>query len=296
MDLIKTGKYITGKRKTLGLTQKQLAEQLGMSDKSISKWERGVCLPDVSVYIELCKILGISINEFLAGEDINKENIFVQSEDNLIQIATESKHRQNHLKIVIAVLIAVAILTISILGVTVYCSVRPQNYITSIKKDSAEMKTAELLSGIDGVFIYKFTTTDSFKSLTLYISEYQSGKLVYKEKMCTSYDDIGSPTSGMIVIAPDYENFTVKLIVADDGSKLSTKLPILDDVKDREFYGRTSTQIGSEIAVKYNEEQGLLGLSYGNGIIHAGCIQNFENGNMPSENDFLYYFSLQFDK
>lgn len=296
MDLIKTGKYITGKRKTLGLTQKQLAEQLGMSDKSISKWERGVCLPDVSVYIELCKILGISINEFLAGEDINKENIFVQSEDNLIQIATESKHRQNHLKIVIAVLIAVAILTISILGVTVYCSVRPQNYITSIKKDSAEMKTAELLSGIDGVFIYKFTTTDSFKSLTLYISEYQSGKLVYKEKMCTLYDDIGSPTSGMIVIAPDYENFTVKLIVADDGSKLSTKLPILDDVKDREFYGRTSTQIGSEIAVKYNEEQGLLGLSYGNGIIHAGCIQDFENGNMPSENDFLYYFSLQFDK
>lgn len=296
MDLIKTGKYITGKRKTLGLTQKQLAEQLGMSDKSISKWERGVCLPDVSVYIELCKILGISINEFLAGEDINKENIFVQSEDNLIQIATESKHRQNHLKIVIAVLIAVAILTISILGVTVYCSVRPQNYITSIKKDSAEMKTAELLSGIDGVFVYKFTTTDSFKSLTLYISEYQSGKLVYKEKMCTSYDDIGSPTSGMIVIAPDYENFTVKLIVADDGSKLSTKLPILDDVKDREFYGRTSTQIGSEIAVKYNEEQGLLGLSYGNGIIHAGCIQDFENGNMPSENDFLYYFSLQFDK
>lgn len=296
MDLIKTGKYITGKRKTLGLTQKQLAEQLGMSDKSISKWERGVCLPDVSVYIELCKILGISINEFLAGEDINKENIFVQSEDNLIQIATESKHRQNHLKIVIAVLIAVAILTISILGVTVNCSVRPQNYITAIKKDSAEMKTAELLSGIDGVFIYKFTTTDSFKSLTLYISEYQSGKLVYKEKMCTSYDDIGSPTSGMIVIAPDYENFTVKLIVADDGSKLSTKLPILDDVKDREFYGRTSTQIGSEIAVKYNEEQGLLGLSYGNGIIHAGCIQDFENGNMPSENDFLYYFSLQFDK
>lgn len=158
------------------------------------------------------------------------------------------------------------------------------------------MKTAELLSGIDGVFIYKFTTTDSFKSLTLYISEYQSGKLVYKEKMCTSYDDIGSPTSGMIVIVPDYENFTVKLIVADDGSKLSTKLPILDDVKDREFYGRTSTQIGSEIAVKYNEEQGLLGLSYGNGIIHAGCIQDFENGNMPSENDFLYYFSLQFDK
>ena len=75
MDLIKIGKYIAEKRKALGLTQKQLAEQLGMSDKSVSKWERGICLPDVSVYMELCGILGISMNEFLAGEDISEENI-----------------------------------------------------------------------------------------------------------------------------------------------------------------------------------------------------------------------------
>ena len=58
MDLIKIGKYIAGKRKSLGMTQKQLAEKLGISDKSVSKWERGVCLPDVSVYKELCSILG----------------------------------------------------------------------------------------------------------------------------------------------------------------------------------------------------------------------------------------------
>jgi transcriptional regulator with XRE-family HTH domain len=75
MDLIKIGKYIAGKRKALGMTQKQLAEKLGMSDKSVSKWERGVCLPDVSVYKELCSILGISFNEFLAGEDIAQEKV-----------------------------------------------------------------------------------------------------------------------------------------------------------------------------------------------------------------------------
>ena len=49
MDLVKIGKYLAAKRKALGLTQRELAEQLGMSDKSVSKWERGVCLPDVSV-------------------------------------------------------------------------------------------------------------------------------------------------------------------------------------------------------------------------------------------------------
>ena len=57
MDLIKIGKYIAEKRKGLGLTQKQVAEKLGMSDKSVSKWERGICLPDVSIYMELCDIL-----------------------------------------------------------------------------------------------------------------------------------------------------------------------------------------------------------------------------------------------
>ena len=55
------------------MTQKQLAEKLGKSDKSVSKWERGICLP--AVYLELCEILGISLNEFLAGEDIEVTNV-----------------------------------------------------------------------------------------------------------------------------------------------------------------------------------------------------------------------------
>ena len=111
MDLIKIGKYIAEKRKALGLTQKQLAEQLGMSDKSVSKWERGICLPDVSVYMELCGILGISMNEFLAGEDISEENIVKISEDNLIQVAKDSKTKQKNLKVIIAVMVLITVLT-----------------------------------------------------------------------------------------------------------------------------------------------------------------------------------------
>lgn len=59
MDQKKIGKYIAEKRKALGFTQVQLAEKLNMSNKSVSKWERGVCLPDVSLYSKLCEILGI---------------------------------------------------------------------------------------------------------------------------------------------------------------------------------------------------------------------------------------------
>ena len=97
MDLIKIGKYIAFKRKEQGLTQKQLAEKLNMSDKSVSKWERGICLPDVSVYLELCKILDISIHEFLAGEDIPKETIEQKAEENIIQITKDNKNKQKHL-------------------------------------------------------------------------------------------------------------------------------------------------------------------------------------------------------
>lgn len=64
MDIAKIGRYIAEKRKRARLTQRQLADKLGRSDKSVSKWERGICLPDVSVYMELCEILEISVNEF----------------------------------------------------------------------------------------------------------------------------------------------------------------------------------------------------------------------------------------
>lgn len=87
MDLIKIGAYIAEKRRALGITQVELARQLGMSDKSVSKWERGICLPDVSIYIQLCEILGISINEFIAGEDLESDKIIQQSEKNIIDVA-----------------------------------------------------------------------------------------------------------------------------------------------------------------------------------------------------------------
>ena len=141
MDLVKIGSYIAEKRKKLGMTQKQLAEKLGKSDKSVSKWERGICLPDVSVYLELCEILGISLNEFLAGEDIEVTNVEKKSEDTLIQISKDSSHKQRYLKKIIAV----GVFAIT-LGIMVCNKLRqPQNYIEAVDTDSVEMKTAEFV-------------------------------------------------------------------------------------------------------------------------------------------------------
>lgn len=66
-----------------------------MSNKSASKWERGVCLPDVSVYMKLCDILGITLNEFLAGEDLSTVAIIPRSEEKIIGIAKDGVFYRN---------------------------------------------------------------------------------------------------------------------------------------------------------------------------------------------------------
>ena len=74
MNQIKIGRFIAECRKEANLTQMQLAEKLGITDKAISKWERGMAMPDTSIMLELCDILCISVNELLSGEKINMEN------------------------------------------------------------------------------------------------------------------------------------------------------------------------------------------------------------------------------
>lgn len=107
MEIIKIGKYIAIKRKEQGITQRQVAEKLGVTDKSVSKWERGICLPDASVYSDLCKILNISISEFFAGEDIPQENLIKKSEENIIGVITDSQQKQTHLARIIGVLLII---------------------------------------------------------------------------------------------------------------------------------------------------------------------------------------------
>ena len=298
MDLIKIGTYIAGKRKALGMTQKQLAEQLGMSDKSVSKWERGICLPDVALYAELCQILGISINEFFAGEDITKEDLMQKSEENIIGVANESKQKQKRLRSMLCLVLAVSVLVLSAVGIILYRSNGPQNVIAPVDQESIEMKTVELLSGIDGAFMYQYVTTDSYASLKIFVSEYHSGKLIQKEPVLLGYEEIGSPKHGTVLIVPDFDHFTVKIIMADDASKFSTEIPILEGVEDREYYGRSASKITRKTDIIYNEEQPLAALVYGKNQVRSIDLHDVTNGTSEAlaENDYVYYLSFEFCK
>ena len=298
MDLIKIGKYIAGKRKSLGMTQKQLAEKLGMSDKSVSKWERGVCLPDVSVYKELCSILGISLNEFLAGEDIAQENLIQKSETNIIEVIRDNINKQKCLKVMKCILLVIAICAVSIIGFTIYRLKKPQNFIEPLAEDSIEMQTAKLLAGPDGAFIYKFITTDEYKKLRLHIHRYESGRLSNQDKVEIGFEDIGSPKSGEIVMVPDFDNYVIKLIISGDGSKLSTEIPILENVEDREYYGRSATEIKNVVDIRYNKQQPLIAFVYDNDEMSVPTLDDFINSQTDflSKNDYVYYVAFEFCK
>ena len=291
MDLIKIGKYIAGKRKSLGMTQKQLAEKIGMSDKSVSKWERGVCLPDVSVYKELCSILGISLNEFLAGEDIAQENMIQKSETNIIEVIRDNIDKQKCLKVMKCILLVIAICAVSIIGFTIYRLKKPQNYISPVAKDSIEMQTAELLAGPDGAFVYKFITTDEYKKLRLHIYRYESGRLSNQDKVEIGFEDIGSPKSGEIVMVPDFDNYVIKLIISGGGSRLSTEIPILENVENREYYGRTATEIKNVVDIRYDKQQPLIAFVYDNDEMSVPTLDDFINSQTDflSKNDCLFH-------
>lgn len=90
MDQIKTGLYIAEKRKQKNLTQAMLAEEMHVSKNAVSKWERGMNLPEVSSMPQLCQILGITLNELFAGEDIKEEVLPVTADQNLLEALQNS--------------------------------------------------------------------------------------------------------------------------------------------------------------------------------------------------------------
>ena len=93
MNQIKIGEFISSQRRKNSLTQAALAEKLGITDRAVSKWERGKGLPDVSLMLDLCENLGITVNELLNGEKISMENNNQKNEQLLLDMAKELERK-----------------------------------------------------------------------------------------------------------------------------------------------------------------------------------------------------------
>lgn len=97
MNQVKIGKFIASKRKEQGLTQLQLAEKLGITDRAVSKWETGKSLPDTSLMPELCKLLKITINDLLCGEVVSVENYNEKAEKALLEMVKKEEMQNKKL-------------------------------------------------------------------------------------------------------------------------------------------------------------------------------------------------------
>lgn len=97
MDLLKTGKFIADRRKQKKLTQAELANIIGISEKTVSKWECGNGFPDTSLMLPLCEALDISANELLSGKELSDEEYKTNAEKNLILLKSRQDKSVKHL-------------------------------------------------------------------------------------------------------------------------------------------------------------------------------------------------------
>ena len=101
MDQTEIGKFIAKCRKEKKLTQAQLAEKLNITDRAVSKWETGKSMPDASIMLELCEILGITVNELLSGEKIDIECYEKKADENLISLKRKDENNKTRNKIIL---------------------------------------------------------------------------------------------------------------------------------------------------------------------------------------------------
>ena len=104
MDLIKIGKFIANCRKDKNITQEELAEKLYITDRAVSKWERGLSLPDADKMFDLCNILGINVNELLIGEKIDMKDYEKKTDELLVELAKQEELKNKKMIIILLIL------------------------------------------------------------------------------------------------------------------------------------------------------------------------------------------------
>ena len=122
MDLRKIGKFIAKMRQEKGFTQESLAEELDISNRSISKWERGICLPETAKMPELCNLFNITINDLFSGEIVDMKNNEKKLEENLLELAQQKEQKDKQLlslEWVLAIIAVVALMSFVIIAAAI---------------------------------------------------------------------------------------------------------------------------------------------------------------------------------
>lgn len=257
MDQKKIGRYIADKRKSLNLTQVQLAEQLGMSDKSVSKWERGVCLPDVSKYQELSKILGISLNELFAGEDLEETIIIQQSERNIIGVAKLGKIKNKRLfNIIVCLLLCVAVLAMGLVWMMSKETPLKGNYITAFAIENPEEASSLHLFG--NATLFNYVLDESYTNVDIYIDRYDYGKMTDQTEIHRSLPE-GRGEEAAISILPKLEQGQFEFVLSAEWGGITTVCPVKATGEEADF---SHSEVSLEMAEKVEKGNKIAAYAY----------------------------------
>lgn len=119
MNQISIGSYIAEKRRALNLTQEQLAEKLGVSNKTISKWENGKCMPDYSVIQKLCEALHVTLAELMDGEDAAEESVRTYDDEQILDLLRRTQELERQRQVLSGAVLIVLGIASSALSATV---------------------------------------------------------------------------------------------------------------------------------------------------------------------------------
>lgn len=126
MDQIRIGKFIKERRNLKSITQSELASILGITDRAISKWENGICMPDVGTIPELCKILDITVNDLFSGEIVKMKDYDKKLEENLLDLAKKQEAQNKKMMIYEYVIGFISSITFLVLMFTLSYAVENQ--------------------------------------------------------------------------------------------------------------------------------------------------------------------------
>lgn len=132
MNQEKIGKFIALRRKEMKLTQADLAEMLGVTDRSVSNWENGKCMPDYSLLIPLSKELGVSVNDLISGELLDKNNYEEKCDENIVNVIGEHERKLHKRNMIVGFVIFVIGFLIMISGLMIFPSESSWSSIYSI--------------------------------------------------------------------------------------------------------------------------------------------------------------------
>lgn len=118
MEQAKIGKFIAVVRKAQGLTQRQLAGMLSISDKTVSKWECGKGLPEVSLLLPLCDTLNITVNDLLSGEKVSENDYQKKAEENMIDLIKENEENKKRmaLSVICGIITVIAVCSLTVIA------------------------------------------------------------------------------------------------------------------------------------------------------------------------------------